>query len=217
MNIALRVLIVDEHQMFREGIRSRLEKESDIQIVGEANSAQEAILLVEQTNPTVVTLDIRLPDASGIEVARVLRRNYPDVKVLILSAYDYDQYVEASFKIGVEGYLVKDYSQNVLIEALHEIAAGGVVIPPRIASKLVRSGSLRNTAFREQLPSALTMREMEVLELIVHAGLRNAEIAHRLLISPRTVEAHVSNIMSKLGAQNRTELLHIAIVENIIE
>ena len=217
MNIALRVLIVDEHRMFREGIRSCLEKESDIQIVGEANSAQEAILLVEQTNPTVVTLDIRLPDASGIEVARVLRRNYPDVKVLILSAYDYDQYVEASFKIGVEGYLVKDYSQNVLIEALHEIAAGGVVIPPRIASKLVRSGSLRNTAFREQLPSALTKREMEVLELIVHAGLRNAEIAHRLLISPRTVEAHVSNIMSKLGVQNRTELLHIAIVENIIE
>jgi two-component system response regulator NreC len=202
--------------MFREGVRNRLEEEPDIQVVGEAGSAQEAFALVEQTNPTIVTLDIRLPDTSGIEVARLLRQQHPELRILILSAYDFDQYVEATVRLGVDGYLVKDSSQEKLIQAIREIAAGGAVLPPHIASKLMRTYSTRRTVFRERLPDELTVRELEVVELMAQ-GLRNIEIARRLLISVRTVEAHVSNIMAKLGAQNRTEAVQIAIEENLIK
>ena len=202
--------------MFREGIRNRLEQEPDIQVVGEANSAQETFVLVEQTNPTIVILDIRLPHISGIEVARLLRQQHPELKILILSAYDFDQYVQATFKIGVEGYLLKGFSQEALIQALREIAAGGVVLPPLIASKLVRTYSTRRSVFKERLRDELTMRELEVIELMVQ-GLRNAEIARRLAISARTVEAHVSNIMAKLGDQSRTEAVHIAVEESLIK
>jgi DNA-binding NarL/FixJ family response regulator len=212
----LQILVVDEHQMFREGIRKRLEQEPDIQVVGEADSAQEAFVLVGQTNPTIVILDIRLPKISGIEVARLLRQRHPDLKILFLSAYDFDQYVEAALRIGVEGYLLKDYSQEILVQALREIASGGVVLPPRIASKLVRSFSTHRTGYRERLRDELTLRELDVGELMVQ-GLRNAEIARRLSISPRTVEAHVSSIMAKLGARSRTEAVQIAVEENLIK
>jgi DNA-binding NarL/FixJ family response regulator len=201
--------------MFREGVRNRLEQEPDIQVVGEAGSAQEAFALVEQTNPSVVTLDIRLPDASGIKVARLLRQQHPELRILILSAYDFDQYVEAAIRLGVDGYLLKGSSQEKLVQALREIATGGVVLPPSIAAKLMRTYSTRRAVFRKRLPGELTVRELEVVELMAH-GLRNIEIARRLLISVRTVEAHVSNIMAKLGAQSRMEAVQIAIEENLI-
>jgi DNA-binding NarL/FixJ family response regulator len=216
VNTLLQVLIVDDHRMFREGVRSRLEQEPDIQVVGEASSGQEAFALVEQTNPTIVTLDIRLPDTSGIEVARLLRQQHPELKILILSAYDFDQYVETTVRLGVDGYLLKDSSQEKLVQALREIASGGVVLPPHIASKLMRTYSTRRAVFREREPDELTVRELEVVELMAH-GLRNIEIARRLLISVRTVEAHVSNIMAKLGAQSRTEAVQIAIEEGLIK
>jgi DNA-binding NarL/FixJ family response regulator len=216
VNTPLQVLIVDDHQMFREGIRNRLEQEPDIQVVGEASSAQEAFALVEQTNPSVVTLDIRLPDASGIKVARLLRQQHPELRILILSAYDLDQYVEAAIRLGVDGYLLKGSSQEKLVQALREIATGGVVLPPRIAAKLMRTYSTRRTVFRKQLPDELTVRELEVVELMAHR-LKNREIAQHLLISVRTVEAHISNIMVKLGAQSKMEAVQIAIEENLIK
>ena len=104
--------------MSREGVRSRLEQEPDIQVVGEASSGQEAFALVEQTNPTIVTLDIRLPDTSGIKVARLLRQQHPELKILILSAYDFDQYVEATVRLGIDGYLLKDSPLEKLVQAL---------------------------------------------------------------------------------------------------
>jgi DNA-binding NarL/FixJ family response regulator len=216
VNTLLQVLIVDDHRMFREGVRSRLEQEPDIQVVGEASSGQEAFALVEQTNPTIVTLDIRLPDTSGIEVARLLRQQHPELKILILSAYDFDQYVEAVVRLGIDGYLLKDSPLEELVQALREIASGGAVLPPHIASKLMRTYSTRRAVFREREPDELTVRELEVVELMAR-GLRNIEIARRLLISVRTVEAHVSNIMAKLGAQSRTEAVQIAIEEGLIK
>jgi two-component system response regulator DevR len=217
VNTPLQVLIVDDHQMFREGVRNRLEQEPDIQVVGEAGSAQEAFALVEQTNPFVVTLDIRLPDASGIKVARLLRQQHPELRILILSAYDFDQYVEAAIRLGVDGYLLKGSSQEKLVQALREIATGGVVLPPSIAAKLMRTYSTPRIVFRNQKTAAgeLTVRELEVVELMAHR-LKNREIAQQLLISVRTVEAHVSNIMAKLGAQSRMEAVQIAIEENLL-
>jgi DNA-binding NarL/FixJ family response regulator len=133
--LPLRILIVDDHQMFREGIRRRLEQEPDITVVGEAASAEDALVKVSQTNPTIVLLDIRLPKVSGIELARRLRQQWPDLKILVLTGYDFDQYVRAVARVGVSGYLLKTAPQDAVVQAIREVAAGGAVLPPSIASK----------------------------------------------------------------------------------
>ena len=211
-----RVLIVDDHRMFREGIRSRLEQEPGVEVVGEAASAEEALALVEECNPSIVILDIRLPEASGIELARALRESRPEVKLLVLSGYDFDQYVRALARVGIDGYLLKDAPQEALVEALTEIAAGGAVLPPPIASKVMRSYGSDSASVRTRPLWDLTVREIEVLE-VLHQGLRNAEIAQLLAISPRTVEAHVWSIISKFGAQSRTDAVRIAVERGLIK
>ena len=215
MNKPLKVLIVDDHRMFREGIRTRLEQEPDIQVVAEAGSAQEAVALMEETAPSIMILDIRLPNMSGIELARLVRSQWPDLKILVLSGYDFDQYVKAAARVGIQGYLLKDAPQDALVQALRDIAAGGAVLPPNIASKVMRGYTFSSSAVTGRRASELTVRETEILELL-YQGLRNSEIAERLSISPRTVEAHVGNIISKLGAQSRTEAVRIAVERNLI-
>ncbi len=212
----MRVLIVDDQQMFREGIRSRLNQEPDIEVVGEAKSAEEALALVEQTNPTIVVVDIRLPDVSGIELARMLRQQWPDLKLLALTGYDFDQYVRAMARIGIEGYILKDAPQDMLVQALRDIASGGAVLPPGIASKVMKGFSDLSGGPRSWQYGELTLREIEVVELM-HQGLRNNEIAQTLSISPRTAEAHVGNITSKLGARSRAEAIRIAEQRNLIK
>lgn len=204
MNPPIRVLIVDDHRMFREGIRLRLARHGRFKVVGEAANYDEAIKIMQQAAPSIVILDIRMPGFTGIELARYLRREWPDVKILVLSGYDFDQYVRALARIGIHGYLLKDAGQEALIEALDEIARGGVVLPPRIASKVMRSYASDSVNEGRKARWDLTVREIEVLECL-HEGLRNADIASRLDISTRTVEAHVSSIISKLGARSRTD------------
>jgi DNA-binding NarL/FixJ family response regulator len=214
--LPLRILIVDDHQMFREGIRRRLEQEPDMAIVGEADSAEDALEKVEQAQPTIVLLDIRLPRVSGIELARQLRQRWPDLKILVLTGYDFDQYVRAVARVGVSGYLLKTAPQDTVVQAIREVAAGGAVLPPAIDSKVLHHYSADSAAVREGMMGELTLRETEVLELM-HQGIRNADIARRLAISPRTVEAHVSSIISKLGAQNRTGAIRVALERGLIK
>ena len=215
MNAPIRVLLVDDHRMFREGIRKHLARHARFKVVGEASSADEAIRLMPQTSPAIVILDIRMQGPSGIDVARRLRREWPDVKILVLSGYDFDQYVRALARIGIHGYLLKDGPQEDLIAALDEIARGGVVLPPRIASKVMRSYASDATGESRGSRWDLTVREIEVLECL-HEGLRNIDIAARLEISPRTVETHVSSIISKLGARSRTEAVRRAVQGSLI-
>lgn len=207
--LPLRVFLVDDHQMFREGVRRRLELESDIEVVGEAASTKEALELIPRVSPTIVTLDIRLGDANGIELARTIRNQWPQMRILILTGYDYDQYVRALVRIGIDGYLLKDAPQETLVQALREIASGGAVLPPLIASKVMKSISSTPSAIADSRPDELTIRELEVLELM-HRGLRNTDIGERLSISPRTAEGHVSSIVSKLRAESRTDAVRIA-------
>ncbi len=215
MNPPLKVLIVDDHRMFREGIRNRLARYGRFKVMGEAASAEEAITIMEQAAPSIVILDIRMQGPSGIDLARRLRRDWPDVKILVLSGYDFDQYVRALARIGIHGYLLKDCPQEDLIEALDEIARGGVVLPPRIASKIMRSYASDSVNETHNPRWDLTVREIEVLECL-HEGLRNADIASRLEISTRTVETHVGSIISKLGARTRAEAVRKAVQGNLI-
>ncbi len=214
MTTPIRVLIVDDHQMFREGIRNRLEEEPDISVVAEAGTAEEALVLVEETGPGVVLMDIRLPNMSGIEAARLLRKRFPGVRVLMLTGYDFDQYVRAAARAGIQGYLLKDSPQEALISAIREIADGGTVLSPNVASKVIQNLATMSGG-RQRQTWELTVREIEILEML-YQGLRNAEIAERLAISSRTVEAHVGNIISKLGAQSRTEAVRIAVEKRVI-
>ena len=216
MNNTIKVLIVDDLRMFREGIRSRLEYEPDIVVVGEAGSAEEALTLIPELSPTIVILDILLPGISGIDVAKLIQRDWPDIRILILTGYDFDQYVRACTYAGIDGYLLKDAPQERLVSALREIAAGGVVLHPRIASKVMRIYS--ETPVKETVgqQEELTMREIEVLEL-TYQGLRNSNIAESLSISIRTVEAHMRSIFSKLGIQSRTEAVRVAVEYNMIK
>lgn len=215
MGPVLRILIVDDHRMFREGIRSRLSKEADIEVVGEAGSAEEALAVAQEANPSIVILDVRLPDMSGIELIRLLRGRRPELKILVLTGYDFDQYVRAAAREGIEGYLLKDAPQEALVQALRDIASGGAVLPPGIASKVMRNYASSASVTRRRL-SELTLKEIEIVELI-YQGLRNVEIARRLSISVRTVEAHVGSIMTKLEAQSRTEAAYIAVEKGLIK
>lgn len=215
MNPPIEILIVDDHRMFREGIRNRLARYSRFKIVGEAASADEAIHLIEQKAPDIVILDIRMEGLSGIDLAKRLRREWPDIKILVLSGYDFDQYVRALARIGIHGYLLKDGPQEALVEALDEIGRGGVVLPPRIASKIMRTYGPDSVKKVRVMRLDLTVRELEVLEYL-HEGLRNADIASRLDISQRTVETHVSSIISKLGARTRTEAVRKAVQVSLI-
>jgi len=209
MSKSVKVLIVDDQQMFREGIRHRLAQEADISVLGEAASGEEALAMISRTKPDVIILDIRLPNMSGIEVARQVRQQWPDIKILVLSGYDFDQYVRAAARVGIDGYVLKDAPQDVLVKALREILAGGVVLAPQIASKVMKDYRDMPAPGKPRLVEDLTIREIEVLELMSE-GLRNADIAERLSISVRTVEAHSSNIMSKLGTESRTEAVRVA-------
>ena len=211
----IEVLLVDDHRMFREGIRSRLEQEKDIKVVGEAASGKEALEMAQQKDPAIIILDIRLPDMSGIEVVRQLRKGRSNLKILVLTGYDFDQYVCVMARLGIDGYLLKDAPQEHLVQAIRDIAAGGVVLPPNIASKVMRSYAFSG-AMRERRNPDLTVRELEVLELLWQ-GFRNSQIAERLSISTRTAENHVGSIAGKLGAQSRTEAIRLAVEAGLIK
>ncbi|NOK61879.1 MAG: DNA-binding response regulator, NarL/FixJ family, contains REC and HTH domains [Chloroflexi bacterium AL-W] len=207
----IRVLLVDDHQLLREGTCALLNEAPDIEVVAEVGEGAEALILTEQLEPDIVVLDIRLQDMNGIDVARTLRQDFPHVKILILSAYHYEQYVRALFAIGVHGYLLKSASAPELINAVQSIYQGQTVLSSEISNQLALRA--RNTGIAAT--NMLSEREQEVLEL-VGRGASNKEIALQLGIATRTVETHVSNAMAKLTAHSRTEAVNIAIQRGII-
>ncbi|HET9016051.1 MAG TPA: response regulator transcription factor [Thermomicrobiaceae bacterium] len=194
----LRVLIVDDHAVVREGTRQLLAQDPCLLVVGEAGRGDEAVRLAATLRPDVVLLDLALPDRSGIEVARAIRGIAPDTLVVILSAYDDDDYVLAAMEVGASGYLLKTVRGREVIDAIHAVAEGHMVLHPTVA------GKLRRLPRHGAEVAALSTREHEILRLAT-AGLHNKEIARELGISTRTVEAHLSHILTKLGVSSRTE------------
>lgn len=205
----IRVLIAEDHNLVREGTRQILTAAGDIDIVGEADRGDTAVRLAEELAPDVAILDVRLPGMNGIEATRRLRRLEPPVRVLILSAYDDDQYVLEALRAGASGYLLKTARGRELISAVRMVAEGASVLEPAISTRLAGGGGGASGVQR------LSPRELEVVRLIAD-GLHNKEIAGALGISRRTVEGHLNNVFAKLGVASRTEVVLAALSRRLV-
>ena len=201
----IKVLIADDHAVVRDGTRQILEHEEDIDVVAEAADGEQAVKLVGTSQPDVAIVDISMPVVDGIEATKRIKKDYPSVAVLILTAYDDDQFVFSLLEAGAAGYLLKSVRGRELVEAVRQVFAGESVLHPSIARKVLNRFSNVSGKQVEPPPSAiLSERENEVLQMAT-MGLSNQEIADKLFISLRTVQAHLGHIFNKLKVSSRTE------------
>ncbi len=206
----IRVFIVDDHALVREGTRQILDQADRIEVVGLAGSSEEGLEIIEGLGVDVALVDVNLPGMSGLELARTLTATRPDVRVVILSAFDEHAYVTEALEIGVDGYLLKTTSGRELVDAVRAVADGIFVLDRAISQRLIRR--------RRRGPDAvnpLTRRETDVLELLAQ-GRSNKQIAGELQLGLRTVESHVSNLLGKLGVTSRTEAVTYALNHRLV-
>jgi DNA-binding NarL/FixJ family response regulator len=200
----IRVLLADDHVMVRQGIRRFLEDAGDIEVVAEAEDGAAALRLVEAQRPDVAVLDIRMPQMTGVEATRQIKERFPQVRVLILTAYDDDPYVFTLLQAGADGYVLKTASGDELVRAVRTVHQGGTMLSPEIAAKVVRQVATHRPEQAADQIEPLTGRELDVLRLAAQ-GLTNRAIGHALQISHRTVQGHLASIYGKLGVSSRTE------------
>ncbi len=205
--MAIRVFIVDDQSLFREGLRTLLSAQRDFEVIGEASNGEEALRFIASTRPHVVLMDLRMPVLDGVQATRRIRELYPDVRVIILTTFDDDDLVFDGLRAGAIGYLLKDVSSENLYEAIRAAFRGEYFLQPSITAKVVaefaRSPKSSVTKVSE-LPEPLSPREIEVLFLVAE-GKSNREIAEQLVITEGTVKNHLSSILSKLGAKDRLQ------------
>jgi two-component system response regulator NreC len=214
--MTIRLLLVDDHAVVRSGLKMLLENERDVQIAGEASSASEAIEAAMRLNPSVILMDIGLPDLSGIDATREIKKRAPDVAIVALTIHEDEEYFFRMLEAGASGYVPKRAAPEELLTAIRAAASGQVYLYPSLAKLLVRDFLDGGRAAEEQAPSDLTDREQEVLTYLAE-GANNAEIAASLVISPKTVARHRENIMRKLNLHSRAELVRYAIRKGIIK
>jgi len=201
----IRVLLAEDHVVVREGTRELIQREADMEVVGEASDGEEAIQLASKLQPDVVIMDISMPKLSGIEATKQIKALQPDTAVLILTAYDNDQYIFALLEAGAAGYLLKNVRGRELIDAIRAVHAGESVLHPAVARRVIcRLVSLAPSHIESRVIEPLSERETEVLRLAAK-GISNKGIAEQLFLSPRTVQTHMGNIFNKLGVASRTE------------
>ncbi|MFC1957618.1 response regulator [Chloroflexota bacterium] len=199
------VTIADDHVLFREGTRKIIEQEPDMEVVGEASDGREAIELVTKLQPHVALMDIAMPKVNGIEATKQIKACYPTTAVLILTAYDNDQYIMSLLEAGAAGYLLKNVSGSDLVNAIRAVHAGEAILHPIIARKVFARLSSPSEALGEAvLPRNFSEREVEILKLAAK-GMSNQEIAETLFLSRRTIQAHLVNIFRKMDVGSRTE------------
>jgi len=203
---SIRTIIADDHAVVREGTRHILEQESDIEVVGEAKDGAEAVRLVEALKPDVAIVDISMPVMGGIEATERIKASRPGTAVLVLTSYDDDRYVFALLAAGAAGYLLKDVPSEEVVRAVRSVYAGEPVLHPAIAKKVLArfAAEAQAAAPGHHDDRSLTEREVDILRLAA-CGLSNADIADRLSVSMRTVQAHLTQVFNKLGVSSRTE------------
>ena len=198
------VLLAEDHKVVRQGIRQFLEDEGNIEVVAEADDGAQALRLIEQHQPDIAVLDIRMPEMTGIEATRRIKAHFPQVRVLILTAYDDDPYIFALLEAGANGYVLKTASGDALVDAVRTVYRGESALSPEIASKVVRRATGGRPAGAADQVEPLTPREIDVLRLVAR-GMTNREAGRELVISHRTVQGHLASIYGKLGVSSRTE------------
>ncbi|HWJ77434.1 MAG TPA: response regulator transcription factor [Niallia sp.] len=222
-----RIVIIDDHQLFREGVKRILDFESSFEVVAEGDDGTQAIQLIEEYQPDVTIMDINMPTTNGVEATRQLLERFPDTKVIILSIHDDENYVTHALKTGASGYLLKEMDADALVEAVKVVADGGSYLHPKVTHNLVNeyrrlaseeSGSneyVQHIEIRRPL-HLLTRRECEVLQLLAD-GKSNRGIGEALFISEKTVKNHVSNILQKMNVNDRTQAVVVAIKNGWVE
>jgi DNA-binding NarL/FixJ family response regulator len=211
--MSIRVLIVDDHAVVRSGLRLLLAAEDDIEPVGEAGNAREAIFQARAVKPDVILLDIVMPDRTGLDVLPQLTHENPDARILVLSMQDEPRYVREAFAAGASGYVLKEAADNEVVAAVREVAGGGRYVNPELGARLVAADA---EAAKRAEEDPLSDRESEVLRLLA-LGHTNQEIAKQLYISVRTAETHRAHIMQKLRLQTRADLVAYALERGVLE
>ncbi len=206
----MKVIICDDQAIVRDGLEMLLKLEPDIEIVGTAEDGAAAVEMVAKQKPALVLMDLKMPIMNGVEATRQIRTKYPEVKVLVLTTYDDDEWVFDAIKAGASGYLLKDTPRGEVVKAIRGTVTGKAYVDPSVAEKVLRQVSSQQTQPATLVTGKLTEREIEVLRLIAK-GLSNADIADRLFLSEGTVRNHVSAILAKLGVSDRTQAAVIAI------
>jgi len=205
----IRILVVDDHPVVRQGLVAMLGYEGDLEVVGEAADGAEAVRQILKLQPDIVLLDLRLPQLSGVEVMKQVRAQNSQVRFLVLTTYDTDEYIGPALAAGAQGYLLKDTTPEELLRAVRSLAQGGAALQPTIAAKVLDgiSGQKNN--------EGLSAREVDVLQLLV-AGAGNKAIARELALSENTVKSHISHIFEKLHVQNRAEAVSAALQRGLV-
>ncbi|GAA5415675.1 transcriptional regulatory protein DegU [Paraliobacillus ryukyuensis] len=218
------IVLIDDHMLFREGVRRILEFEEDFKVVAEGNDGDEAMKIVEDYQPDVILMDINMPHIDGVQATKQLIDKFPEVKVIILSIHDDENYVTHALKSGAQGYLLKEMDSDALIEAIKIVSEGGSYLHPKVTHNLVKefrrlseaqAGQLSPIEYRKPL-HLLTRRECEVLQLLAD-GKSNRGVSESLFISEKTVKNHVSNILQKMNVNDRTQAVVAAIRNGWVE
>ncbi len=226
IQLTTKIIIIDDHQLFREGVKRILDFEKTFEVVAEGDDGGDAITLVEEYKPDVVIMDINMPNINGVEATRQLIKKYPESKVIILSIHDDENYVSHALKTGASGYLLKEMDADALVEAVKVVADGGSYLHPKVTHNLVNEyrrlaaeeseqGYVQQVEIRRPL-HLLTRRECEVLQLLAD-GKSNRGIGEAIFISEKTVKNHVSNILQKMNVNDRTQAVVVAIKNGWVE
>ncbi|HFB39338.1 MAG TPA: response regulator transcription factor [Oceanithermus sp.] len=212
----IRILLADDHALFRQGLRSLLEAEGDIRVIGEAKDGREALRAALETNPDVILMDIQMPGLDGAEATKEILKEKPDAKVVMLTMYRQDAYVFEAVKAGARGYLLKDASADELIDAVRRVAAGEVLLDAELAEQIIQDFRAKEAEIPKSRRADLTDREVQILRLLAQ-GATNQEIADELGISEKTVRNRLSEIFAKLHLNNRTQAALFAIREGLAD
>ncbi len=200
------VLIADDHQFFRDGVRALLDGQPDMECVGEATNGEEAVRRASEEQPDVVLMDVQMPGMSGVEATRLIVSSSPQIRVLVVTMFEDDSLVFAAMRAGARGYLLKGARHEDMVRAIRAVGSGDAIFSPAIAAKLVEYFAALQPSRPQQVFPELSSREREILALLAR-GHKNAEIAERLVISPKSVRNYVSNIISKLQVADRAQAI----------